>query len=115
MLSKKIKELRKLRRLTQSQLAKLLFVDQTAISYWEQGKTMPDAENQLKLANIFGVSLDYLFGRTNTLPEDELDKQLKEIEFALWGEVKDLTPAQKQDVLDYIQFKKLNKQKKQGE
>ena len=36
----------------------------------------------------------------------ELDQQLEGIDFALFGEVKDLTDEQKQDILDYIRFKK---------
>ena len=38
--------------------------------------------------------------------EKQLNQQLKGIDFALYGEVKDLTDEQKMDVIDYIQFKK---------
>lgn len=41
-----------------------------------------------------------------TTKSDELDLQLEGIDFALFGEVKEMTDEQKQDVLDYIKFKK---------
>ncbi len=40
------------------------------------------------------------------LHDSELDKQLEGVDFALYGEVKDLTEAQKRDVLRFIQFLK---------
>ena len=62
----RIKELRKERKITQLQLAKAVFVDQTTISQWETGKTFPTAETQRKLADLFGVSIDYLLGRSDS-------------------------------------------------
>ncbi len=41
--------------------------------------------------------------------EESLDDQLEGVDFALWGEVKEMTDAEKQDILDYIRFKKLKK------
>lgn len=59
----RLKELRKQHKLTQKQLADILFLDQTSISYWENGKTKPDFENQQLLADYFNVTIDYLLGR----------------------------------------------------
>ena len=41
-----------------------------------------------------------------------VDKPLSDIDFALYGETKDLSEEDKQDVLDYIQYKKAQKQKR---
>ena len=57
-----IKELRKEKKLTQTQLAELLFVSQDTISLWELGKSLPDVENLVKMTKLFGVSADYLLG-----------------------------------------------------
>ena len=68
------------------------------------------AKNTQLISNYFGVSTDYLLGNEQkkepTTKSDELDLQLEGIDFALFGEVKEMTDEQKQDVLDYIKFKK---------
>ena len=73
-----LKKLRKEHKLTQKQLADKLFIDQTAVSYWENGKTKPDFEKQQALADLFGVSIDYLTGRENETPQSEKKKLTKE-------------------------------------
>lgn len=61
----KIKELRKEKRISQEQLAKLLNTTQTTISGWEKDKWQPDNEAILKMCNIFSCSADYLLDRNN--------------------------------------------------
>ena len=63
--SERVKELRKKNYLTQEALAKVLGVRQDAISSYERGKNYPEVRNLLILADYFGVSLDYLMGRTD--------------------------------------------------
>ena len=57
-----IKRLRKEKGLTQTQLAELLNLDQTAVSKWENGKALPDTQMLVRLAQFFDVSTDYLLG-----------------------------------------------------
>lgn len=57
-----IKELRKERNLTQSQLAEMLWTSQDTVSLWERGKSLPDLTMIIKLTKIFNVSADYLLG-----------------------------------------------------
>ncbi len=64
MIGTRIKELRKLNKLTQKQLAEKINVDCSAVTKWETGKANPDFEKQRFLADFFGVSVDYLLGRT---------------------------------------------------
>ena len=68
------------------------------------------AKNTQLISNYFGVSTDYLLGNEQkkepTTKSDEFDLQLEGIDFALFGEVKEMTDEQKQDVLDYSKFKK---------
>lgn len=66
----RIKALRKEKKITQKELAELLFVEQSAISQWENDHTFPTAEMQKKLAEIFDVSIDYLLGRSDIKKED---------------------------------------------
>ncbi len=62
MLSKRLKELRKLNKLTQIELAKKLDVTSGAVGLWETGKRSPDIETILKISKVFNVTLDYLLG-----------------------------------------------------
>ena len=48
---------------SQADLAKLLFVNQTAVSQWERDVTTPSPPILLKLSQLYGVSTDYLLGK----------------------------------------------------
>ncbi len=58
--SDKLIKLRKSQGLSQEDLAEKLNVSRQAISRWEGGSAMPDAENILKISRIFNVTADYL-------------------------------------------------------
>ncbi len=66
MFAKTLRELRKSKGLTQRQLADMLFIDCSSVTKWETKKAYPDFEKQKKLAEIFGVSLDYLMGHSSS-------------------------------------------------
>ena len=59
---KKLAELRKTRRLTQSQLADLLDIQPPVISRWENGVSKPQFDYLVKLAEVLEVSFDELLG-----------------------------------------------------
>lgn len=52
--------LRKLRRLTQEDVAEAAGVSRQAVAKWEAGETAPDLDRCKRLADLFGVSLDDL-------------------------------------------------------
>lgn len=49
--------------LLQRDVADQLHIDRSTYSYYERGKTNPPLDILIKLADYFGVSLDYLAGR----------------------------------------------------
>lgn len=53
-------ELRKLNKLTQLELAEKLNYSDKAISKWERAESLPDVEILCQIADLYGVSLDYL-------------------------------------------------------
>lgn len=59
----RLSELRKQKGLKQGDLAAFLGVAQSTLSGWENGKFEIDDKNKIKLADFFGVSVDYLLGR----------------------------------------------------
>lgn len=62
----RLRELRLQHGLKQIALAKELGITQASLSAWETGKTSPDTRNLKKLADMYGVSTDYLLGRDET-------------------------------------------------
>ena len=71
-IGKIISTLRKNKGWTQSQLAEKLNVSDKAVSKWEQDNGDPSIEFFPKLADLFGVTIDYLFSR-----KSEGDKFMK--------------------------------------
>lgn len=64
MLNIRIKELRTAHGLTQVDFAKKLSVSKQAVSNWENNNIQPSIDMLVKIADFFGVSTDYLLGRT---------------------------------------------------
>ena len=60
----RLKTLREENHLTQTELAKRINSNKVQISRYEQGVVLPVGETVVKLADLFDVSVDYLFGRT---------------------------------------------------
>ena len=67
-----IARLRKERGLTQEQLANELGISYQAVSKWENELSSPDISALPLLADIFGVSIDALFGRETAKEETAL-------------------------------------------
>ncbi len=65
MFGEKLKEIRRRDGITQNQAAAQLGVSLGAVGNWESDKRTPDAEMLVHIADTFGVSVDYLLGRTD--------------------------------------------------
>ena len=50
---------------TQEELSSSLGISRAALSHYEKNRREPDTETLAKIADLFGVSIDYLVGRTN--------------------------------------------------
>ena len=73
--SDRIKTLRRKLNYTQEKLAELLSISPQAVSRWETGVAMPDISLLPPIANLFGVTTDYLLGM------DSYQKDLRKAEF----------------------------------
>ena len=65
-----IARLRREHNMKQDELAEMLDVTPQAVSKWENGASMPDIALLPKIAKIFGVTIDDLFGADNTPKPD---------------------------------------------
>ena len=53
-----LKTLRRERKITQENVAKVFHISQTSVSKYETGEAVPDLETIVRMADFFGVSLD---------------------------------------------------------
>ena len=67
----RLKELRKIKGVTQRQMADLLGIAERNYQRYETGIVDPTASNSIKLADFFEVSVDYLLGRDNYWQDKE--------------------------------------------
>ena len=84
MLGKRLRYLREKKKLSQLELAKKLNMPNQNISNYEREFRQPDYDTLNKLADFFGVTVDYLLGRSDhpKLSEKEdidADDQVKEL------------------------------------
>lgn len=91
----RLKELREKNGYTQESLAKRLNTSRSRIGMYEQGKRQPDFEMQEAIADLFNVSIDYLFGR-----DDTIEKQIAALP---------LNPSEMDEAIDfYDKYKRLS-------
>lgn len=62
--AERLKNLRKERRWSSKEMAEYLGVSQRAYLYYESATNYPNIPGLLKLADFFGVTTDYLLGRS---------------------------------------------------
>lgn len=82
--SQRLKQLRKKSNMLQKDVANKLGITESAYGYYEQGRREPSNETLKQLANIFGVTTDYLLGITDDpilTEKDEKDiaKRMKKL------------------------------------
>jgi transcriptional regulator with XRE-family HTH domain len=94
MFRKKLKELREKKGISQAALAKELNVWQSTIGNWESGTREPNFEMSQRIADFFGVTIDYLLGRTIT-QDKQTDITIDDFTYAMQNESRSLTEKDK--------------------
>ena len=90
-IGEKITSLRKEKNLTQSELGEALCVSPQAVSKWERDQAQPDIDTLVRMATLFGVSMDELLKGTPA-PEKEEKEEVREAPPAQEPEVKQAVP-----------------------
>ena len=70
-LGEKIQEMRKMHAMSQDALAEKLEVSRQAVSKWERDEAMPETDKIIRLAQVFGVSTDYLLMHESPQPQPQ--------------------------------------------
>lgn len=91
---KKLRELRKEKGISLKELGAEMGVAESTMSLYENGKRQPDYETLLKLAEFFGVTVDYL------LRGDDNFERLPEELVILNRNAKKMSPEKRQKLLE---------------
>ena len=67
----KLQKLRQKAGMSQDALAEKLSVSRQAVSRWERDETMPETDKVVALADLFGVTTDYLLRQQREEPKAE--------------------------------------------
>lgn len=62
----KIREYREAAGISKSELARIMEVDLAAVCRWDSGEAVPRTAKLPKLADLFGCTIDELYGRQST-------------------------------------------------
>lgn len=100
MLSEKIRALRRRAGLSQEELAETVGVSRQAVSKWESAGSVPDLQKVIQLANLFGVSTDYLL-------KDEMEPENREAGYDSQNELEEsLHLVTMEEANEYLNTKK---------
>ena len=85
----KLQELRKNRKMTQEELAEVLYVSRTAVSKWESGRGYPSIDSLKEISKFFSVSIDDLLSgeKLLSIAEKENKSNIRNICDLLFGVV----------------------------
>lgn len=100
-----LQELRKDHRLSQKQLADVIAVTTGTVSNYENNQHLPDIEKLIMLADYFGVTTDYLLGRSiSRLPPDIFEEQLVpgKTMSSILNDFRKLSPDRKNTILSLM-------------
>lgn len=93
----KLKEIRAKRNLTQQQVADYIGCSSVVYSRYESGTRQPSIEVLLRLADLFGVTVDILLGRP-----DQRDGSLSEYEIELLAAARNADERAREDALQML-------------
>ena len=95
----KIKEFREEAQWTQKELAEKIGNVQRNVSNWENGSSEPDCATIVKLAEIFDVSIDELFGREKLFSTHQ---PAVGIDYNILKSARQLTDTQKYALMQFL-------------
>lgn len=95
---KRVQNLRTNAGLSMEQLAQKLKISKSRVNMWENGGIIPRRDMLIKVAELFGVSTDFLLGSGQEGKEPEADKEVQIIQRGL----KDMNAEQHKKALKIL-------------
>ena len=94
----RIRELRKGRHLTQTELSEKIGIAQSDLSRMEQGEYKVGLDTLFKILQVFDLKMGEFFGETDSPSEKEARD--------LAGEIQNLSEQSRQEIREFVRFKK---------
>lgn len=101
MLAKRLRQLRKATGANQAEIAALLGISREAYSMYETSRRQPGNEMLRTLADHYGVSVDYMLGRTDV---PEVAMYLEEDEKFLLDTFKNVDPRARDTIMTLVKY-----------
>jgi transcriptional regulator with XRE-family HTH domain len=98
----RIRELRKGKHLTQTELSDRIGIAQSDLSRMEQGEYKVGLDTLFKILQVFDLKMGEFFGETESLPEPEARDLVKDF--------RELSGDARREVRDFVRFKKMQEQ-----
>jgi len=107
-----MKKIRESLQLTQVKVANDLKLSRQVYNFYENGKRNPDMQTLIKIADYYGVSIDYLLGRTNVIKPENIDENDL---LAKLNTADSETKASVEQFLNYLLYEKERKHKEKND
>lgn len=105
----RLKKARNSKRMTQHEVAKILGLNFTTISKYENDKSQPDNDTLQKISQLYDVSLDWLLlGELKPVSDEPYGKAKVYID----GQMEELTPDEANHLKDSLEMFRLLKEKR---
>lgn len=106
--SERLKQLRKEKKVTQSEIAKKIGVAKSTYSQYENGHREPNFETLLKLSLFFNVDVDFLLSGKNSIQSltDALNKTGEFNTIAAHFDGDEFTEAELEEIKQFAEFVK---------
>jgi transcriptional regulator with XRE-family HTH domain len=75
----KLRRARKNKGLKQEEVARIVGIDDTTLSKYENNKSEPDNETLQKLIDLYGISADFLFKEKKEQTKNDLNEAMKQL------------------------------------
>lgn len=105
-LGKRIKYLRESQDLSQKEFAQILGVQNSTLCQYENGTRIPGDDIKVKIADYFNVSMDYLYGRTETQSKliPSIPPELQQLQWAFYDGDKPLDEKTLEELIKYKKY-----------
>lgn len=92
MIGERMRNLRDEKGISQAELAKILNVNRMTVNNYETGKRVPDIDFAINAADYFGVTVEYLSGRTEFRDKEDFIKTVEKVQYLV--EIIELLPKE---------------------
>ena len=100
----RLRRMRKERKLTQSDLARQIGIQQSDLSRMEKGEYRVSLDNLFKLLSVFGMSIAEFFGDARPEPQPVM-APLSQDDMNILHSLREISPEGREEIRQFVEFK----------